>query len=104
MASEQLEIERLLSDIADDGATPERTTRLQELLLNRPDLQGYYARVVALHTLLKYEFDLTAQQFAPLLDDHRSSERADGSRGGAPKSRSRKIRLTLLLALAAGVM
>lgn len=104
MASEQLEIERLLSDIADDGATPERTTRLQELLLNRPDLQGYYARVVALHTLLKYEFDLTAQQFAPLLDDHRSSERADGSRGGAPKSRSRKIRLTMLLALAAGVM
>jgi hypothetical protein len=68
MASPELEIERLLSQIADEGATRESLDQLQALLLDRPDLQDHYARVMGLHTLLKFEFDLSAQRFSPITD------------------------------------
>lgn len=67
MSSETLEIERLLSEIADEGPSRERSDRLESLLLDRPDLQQYYSRVIALHTLLAFELNLATQEFSPLV-------------------------------------
>lgn len=58
------ELEQLLSDIADEGATAERISQLDALLLDRPDLQEFYLRATELNFLLSYELNLSLQ---PLL-------------------------------------
>lgn len=63
---EELEIERLVGDIAEEGPSLESMRRLNELLLDRDDLQLYYANVMALHSMLAYELNLSLQPFAPL--------------------------------------
>jgi hypothetical protein len=64
---QQLEIERLVGDIAEEGTSPERIARLSELLRDNDELQLHYAKVMALHTMLAYELKLSVQQFAPLV-------------------------------------
>ena len=66
--SEQREIERLVDEVAEEGASAERIGRLGTILLDRPDLQQYYARVMALHSLLTYELDLSLHKFTPLAE------------------------------------
>jgi hypothetical protein len=103
MNRERLEIERLLSEVADEGTTPEHMEQLQALLLNRPDLQAHYARVMGLHTLLKFELDLTAHGFSSLVSARspiKSSFRTFITR---PWLR-RASRISLFTALAASVL
>lgn len=78
--ADKLQIDRILSAIADEGASQERMQRLEALLRDRPDLQAYYARVMAMHTVLAYEFSLSDQPFGPVLGPH-------GPAGG-PESRA----------------
>jgi hypothetical protein len=68
--SEQFEIERLVSEIADEGASCERIGRLDDLLRGRSDLREHYSRVMALHMLLDFEFDLSMQQLQPIVPRH----------------------------------
>lgn len=70
--SEQREIERLIGEIAEEGTSAERISKLGAFLSDRPDLQGYYARVMAVHTLLAYELDLTLHQLTPLVEPESS--------------------------------
>ena len=77
--TEKLEIERLISAAADEGMSAEQSARLETLLLDRPDLQDFYARVMSLHTLLIYELNLAMQEFSPLVADE-------------PESRSPRVR------------
>lgn len=72
-ATEKLEIERLISAAADGEISPEKGARLESLLLDRPDLQDFYGRVMSLHTLLMYELNLSMQEFSPLLADRPDS-------------------------------
>jgi len=65
--SEEFDIDRLVSEIADEGVSPERMARLNEFLRDRPDLQQHYSRAMALHVLLEFEFDLSMQQLQPVL-------------------------------------
>jgi hypothetical protein len=65
--SEQAEIDRLVSEIADIGTSAECVERLDAILRNRRDLQEYYASTMALHMLLDFEFDLSMQQFQPVV-------------------------------------
>src|SRR5262245_15518816 len=65
--SEQLEIDRLLSQIADEGTSPELVRQLSELLLDRPDLQEHYSQVMRLHMLLMHEMGLSSPSFKPVV-------------------------------------
>jgi len=65
--AEQVEIDRLVSELADVGAAPECMQQLDAVLRNRSDLQQYYASVMALHMLLDFEFDLSMRQFQPVV-------------------------------------
>ncbi|WP_442483142.1 hypothetical protein [Aeoliella sp. SH292] len=65
--NEQREIDRLLSAIADGESVEERVLELQELLRHRVDLQRYYQKVMALHTLLEFELSLSKMPFQPLM-------------------------------------
>lgn len=62
------EIERLLSEVADQGPARASTDALQAILLDEPELQRHYARVAGLHTLLQYEFQHAAPNFSSLLE------------------------------------
>lgn len=64
---EQLEIDRLLSQIADEGASQESIERLGELLVDRPDLQEHYAQAIRLHMLLAHEMSLSSPALKPLI-------------------------------------
>lgn len=66
MDRDQREIERLISEIVDDGPTAERVADLNALLIDRPELQEHYGRVVGLHTLMMFEFGATHAGVAPL--------------------------------------
>ncbi len=65
--SEQFEIDRIVSEIADEGVSSERTARLDSLLRERPDLQQHYSRAMVLHMLLNFEFDLSMQKLQPVI-------------------------------------
>jgi hypothetical protein len=65
--SEQSEIERLVSEVADEGLNAERIKRLDDLLGNRPDLQQHYSQAMTLHMLLGFELDLSMQQLQPIV-------------------------------------
>jgi len=71
------ELEQLLSDLADEGATAELISRLDALLLDRPDLQEQYVRATELNVLLSYELNLSLQPL--LIESSRSliAERAE---------------------------
>ena len=101
MASPALEIERLLSEIADEGATRELLDQLQEILINRPELQDYYSQVMALHTLLKFEFDLSVHQFSPLVDSQELENVVQRSDNVLPSPIVRRHKWPSLLAVIA---
>ncbi|MCC7476554.1 MAG: hypothetical protein IT425_14275 [Pirellulales bacterium] len=65
--TEQLEIDRIVSEIADGGVSSERMARLDALLRHRPDLQEHYACAMTLHMLLNFEFDLSMQRLQPVI-------------------------------------
>ena len=54
---EQFEIDRLLSQIADEGTSREFAERLGELLLDRPDLQEHYSQAIRLHMVLAHQIE-----------------------------------------------
>jgi hypothetical protein len=64
---EEIEIERIVGEIADEGPSAERVARLSELLRDNEKLQLHYANVMALHTMLAYELKISLQDFAPLV-------------------------------------
>lgn len=64
---EKVEIERLVGEIADEGSSAERIGRLNHLLRDNEELQRHYAEVMALHTLLAYDLNLSLQTFQPLI-------------------------------------
>ncbi|MGL4512375.1 MAG: hypothetical protein ACRCT8_04735 [Lacipirellulaceae bacterium] len=66
-ADEAAELESLVADLVDGGARPERVRALQALLLDRPDLQRRYARLIAVPMLLKTELSATEPSFGPLV-------------------------------------
>lgn len=53
---EKAEIDRIVCEIADEGVSAERIRKLEDLLLNRPDLQSHYSNMTRLGTLLRCEF------------------------------------------------
>lgn len=61
---EQKEIDRLLSDLT-DGNREQAAAELESLLIDRPDLQAYYARAVTVHSLLSLEFQQAEGKRAP---------------------------------------
>ncbi len=65
---EQIEIERLVGEIAEEGTSAERIARLSTLLKDNDALQLHYAKVMALHTMLAYELNLSLQAFSPLVE------------------------------------
>lgn len=72
---EKAEIDQIVSEIADAGATADRIGRLESLLLDRPDLQSHYASMIRLGTLLRCEIgDGSLQPFAesPRGDDEQN--------------------------------
>lgn len=58
-SSERRRLERLVSSLCDEGATRERLTELEALLLDRPDLQDEYARLMRVDFMLSHEFKLS---------------------------------------------
>ncbi|MEO0529861.1 MAG: hypothetical protein AAF266_04700 [Planctomycetota bacterium] len=82
------QIDRLLSDVADEGMTADRAQELERLLLNRPESQEHYARTIELLLLLEHEFDFTLRDPIPLVvrDGSDSDEKAiDGQAGQAAR-------------------
>lgn len=65
--SEKTEIDRILSEIVDEGASRAEIEKLDALLRDRPDLQEYYSQAIALHMLLAYEMDFSLQQLQPVI-------------------------------------
>lgn len=67
--AEQFEIDRLLSQIADEGASSQSVALLGELLFNRPDLQQHYAKAMRLHMMLAYEMWLSSPTLKPVIPE-----------------------------------
>jgi len=65
--AEQFEIDELLSQIADEGASREAVERLGALLLDRPDLQEHYSQAIRLHMLLTHEMSLSSPTLKPVI-------------------------------------
>src|SRR5690606_31949567 len=47
-----VELERLLSELADEGATQQRVERIENLLLDNPELQDHYWSWMDVHVVL----------------------------------------------------
>ena len=65
--SEHLEIDRLLSQIADEGASREVVEQLAALLIDRPELQEHYAQAMRLHMMLTHEMSLSSPALKPVI-------------------------------------
>lgn len=79
-----VELERLLSELADEGATKERVQKIEDLLINNPELQDHYWKWMDLHVILGVER-------AGILGDRGATR----SLGGKPENGSpRELRKT----------
>lgn len=78
--NEKNEIDAILSAIADEGADRAKIKSLEELLLGRPDLQGYYADRQTMHAVLSLEH---SQASRPLLDFRQAIEGPTAAPGGS---------------------
>ncbi|QDU57242.1 hypothetical protein [Aeoliella mucimassa] len=61
------ELERLFSASADDGATRDQIEAMEELLLDQPEMQDHFLKLVAVHVLLDAEIRKT-DATSPSLD------------------------------------
>lgn len=67
--NEQIRIEQLVSEIVESDGNGEALAVLNSLLLDRPDLQTYYARCLSMHMLLSSELADSHGYFTSPLDD-----------------------------------
>ena len=63
---EQWEIERLLCDVIEDKQDTTAIEKLNDLLLDRPDLQAYYSHFMETHLLLDGELAGDFERYSPL--------------------------------------
>ncbi|WP_442482904.1 hypothetical protein [Aeoliella sp. SH292] len=64
---EQGQVERLVSMLVETPGCDEAIVALNTMLLDRPDLQRYYARLLSMHVLLEGELTDASTSFAPLV-------------------------------------
>lgn len=67
--NEQTRVEQLVSQIVESDGSSEALKALDALLLDRADLQTYYARCLSMHMLLAGELADSPGIFPPLLDN-----------------------------------
>lgn len=73
---EQEQLDRVLSEIVDQGVSGERMSRLNDILLDRHDLQERYIEAMRVNTLLRLELGGGLQPLRPLLDALTGSKEA----------------------------
>lgn len=76
-SKEQQTIDRLVSAIIDEGAQADTVQELEAVLMDRPDLQAYYSRVIATHFMLSGELSNPLVAFSPLVPSTASCAIAD---------------------------
>jgi hypothetical protein len=79
---EQIQLERLVCRLVDEGATQEVAEGLNALLVDRPDLQEHYAHYYTLHLLLARELSHSYGHFPSLLVPHAEVNLTSTTDGG----------------------
>lgn len=64
---EKEQLDRLLSEITDEGLSADRISRLEAMLMNRPDLQAYYTDATTVQSLMRYELKGNLGLMQPLV-------------------------------------
>ena len=66
--SDKERLNRVLTEVLEEGLSAERIAELEDLLLDNPELQAYYTDALKLNTLMRYELSGGLQKAPPLVD------------------------------------